>query len=77
MLDEAAHMEPRGVLAAMQELVDRAGVPVECEHDVGVMGEQFRKPVIRECVRMILARKQRHQVDDVHDPDPQVRGVLA
>ena len=41
LLDEAADLEPVGVRAAVHQLVDRAGVAVEGEDHVDVVGEQL------------------------------------
>ena len=70
-------METVGVRVTVHELVDGPGVAVERE-DHGAIG---REVVVEleavHAVRVIVGGEQAHEVDDVHDADPQVGKVPA
>jgi len=67
-----------GMRTSVQQFVDRPRVAVEREDHVGVGGEHGVEGLIAEPVRVGRRRgQQRHQVDHVDDPYPQVRYPLA
>jgi hypothetical protein len=55
LLDEPAHPEAVRVGPAVHELVHRAGVAVEREHDVHGVGEQLAEQRLVHAVRVVRA----------------------
>ena len=70
----ATHVEAVRVGLAVQQLVERAGVAVEREHDMAVRREQVVEREGVHAVRMVVGRQHLHEVDDVDEPDAQRRG---
>ncbi len=77
LLAEPADVETTRVRTSVDDLVDRAWVPVEGEHDVPVAREQGVELAVGEAVRVVVLRQQGHQVDDVHEAHAEVRHVVA
>ena len=65
-------MEAVGAEVAVDELVNDAGVAVECEDHIGPAGEDIGEGERIETVGKRIGREEAHQVDDVHEPDAQV-----
>ena len=58
------------------QAVDQPGIAVLGENHRFVLGEQRVEILVGEAVRMLLVRLQRHEIDDVHHPDFQVREMV-
>jgi hypothetical protein len=50
---------------------------VEGEDHVHCVGEQLGEHRVTHAVRMVTPPDQRHQVDDVHDANPELRQLLC
>ena len=78
LLAEAADVEAAGVRAAVQQLVQRAGVAVKREDDLGRRRRTAPRSARRDMPCGWTSRgRDRHQVDDVDDADAQLGHVLA
>ena len=69
----APDMDVRTVLPPVGEAVDQPGIAVIGEYDGFVRGEEGNEFLLGKTMGMLLPRLQRHQVDHVDDPDPEVR----
>ena len=69
----AADVEVGVVRPAVRQAVDQPRVAVIGEDDRAVRREQGVERLVRQAVRVLAGRLEAHQVDDVDEPDAQVR----
>src|SRR5215470_4216234 len=73
----AAHVQVVVILPAIREPVNQPWVSVIGKDARLIRGEHAIEVFVGESVRMFGGRLQNHQIDDVDDPDPQLRHVTA
>jgi len=73
----AAHVDVLVVRTAVGEAVDQPRIAVVGEDDRAVWREQPVELMVGHAVRMLGIRLEAHEVDHVHEPDLELRQVLA
>src|SRR6266702_1480401 len=75
--DEAADMQAGMVGAVISQAMDQGGIAVIGENHGLVAREQAVEVAMADPMRMLLLRLQRHEVNDIHDADLQIRQRFA
>src|SRR5579863_1324810 len=70
------NMEIGMIRPAIRQAMDQPGITVVGKNDRFILGEEDIKLFVAQSVRMLASRLERHQIDDINNPDLQIRKFM-